>query len=73
MAYEETRAAIDLLLDEVARHPEDQRIVYDQLRDRLATLRSSGLSVPDDLARLEQLLAGEDDDESIDLFDNLPV
>ena len=60
MAYEEIRAAIDLLIDEVARHPEDQRIVYGQLREKLATLRSLGLSVPEDLIRLEQLLAAED-------------
>jgi hypothetical protein len=90
MAYEEIRAAIDLLMDEVDRHPEDQRIVHDQLREKLATLRSLGLSVPEDLirleqrlaaedpapevpSRLEQQLAAEDEDESSDLFDNLPV
>lgn len=73
MAHEDIRAAIDLLLDQVARHPEDRGMIDAQLHEKLVELRALGVPVPMELARLEQRLADDDEDETVDLFDNLPV
>jgi len=70
MAFEDFKAAIDALLNEIARRPEDRHELQEALREKLAELGALGLPVPADLARLEEALADED---AGDDFDNMPV
>ncbi|TYB82502.1 hypothetical protein [Maritimibacter fusiformis] len=78
MAYEDIRAAIDLITDQIARHPEDRARLHRQLCARLAEMRRQGLAVPADLADLAVQISCDNDDtdasdEAADLFDNMPV
>lgn len=70
MAFEDMKAAIGALLDEIAKRPEDRRVLQEQLRAKIAELETMGLPVPRDIQRFEEDL-GEDSAE--DLFDNMPV
>lgn len=70
MAFEEIKAAIDVLMAEIAKQPEDSHVLQEQLREKISELRSLGLPVPADLKQFEDALSrGEDDDP----FDNLPI
>ncbi len=70
MAFEDIKAAIGTILDEIAQRPEDRHVLQEQLREKIAELETLGLPVPDNIQRFEEEL-GEDDAE--DLFDNMPV
>jgi len=70
MAFEEIKAAIGALLDEIAQRPEDRHVLQEQLREKIAELETMGLPVPEDFKRLEAELS---DDDADDLFDNMPV
>lgn len=70
MAFEELKAGIALLLEEIEKRPEDRHILQCQLRDKIAQLRSLGLPVPEDILKLEVEL---EEDDADDLFDNMPV
>jgi len=70
MAFEEIRAAIDALIQEIAERPEDRLVLQEQLRTKLAEMRAMGLPVPADLKQFEDDLS---DDDSDDFFDNMPV
>ena len=70
MAFEDIKAAIGTILDEIAQRPEDRHVLQEQLREKIAQLETLGLPVPDNIQRFEEEL-GEDDAE--DLFDNMPV
>lgn len=70
MAFEDLKAAIATLMDEIAKRPADRHILQEQLREKIAELEALGLPVPEDYLRFEAELA-EDDAE--DLYDNLPV
>jgi len=70
MAFEDIRAAIDVLMDEIIARPEDRHILQEQLRAKIAELKALGLPVPADLAQFEDDLS---DDDSDDFFDNMPV
>jgi len=71
MAFEDIKAAIDALMDEIVKKPEDSHVLAEQLREKIAELRALGLPVPADLKQFEEDLAGEGDGE--DPFDNMPV
>lgn len=59
MAFEEFRLQIAMLMDEIARQPEDEHELQEALREKLAEMRALGLPLPDDLVGLEEYL--EDD------------
>lgn len=59
MAFEDLRAAIDVLMDEIVRQPEDRHELQERLRETLAEYRALGLPLPDDLAALEAELEKE--------------
>lgn len=70
MAFEEIKAAIDALMAEIAKQPEDTRVLQEQLRERIAEMRALGMPVPADLKQFEDALSGGDDE---DPFENLPI
>ncbi|MCV6823949.1 MULTISPECIES: hypothetical protein [Halocynthiibacter] len=70
MAFEDLKAAILTLLDEIEKKPEDRHVLQEELREKLSELKALGLPVPQDLVDFE--LALEDDDAD-DFFDNMPV
>ena len=70
MAFEDLKAAIGALLDEIARRPEDRHVLQEQLREKISELETLGLPVPEDIARFQEKLSDED---AGDLFDNMPI
>lgn len=70
MAFEQIRAGIALILDEIEKRPADRHILHEQLREKISELRTLGLEVPLELQRLEEEL---EEDEADDLFDNMPI
>lgn len=70
MAFEDLKAAIAALMDEIAARPEDRHVLLEELREKVAELEALGLPVPEDYVRLMAKLA---EDDSGDLFDNIPV
>lgn len=70
MAFEEMKAAVANILDEIAKRPADRHILQEQLREKIAEFEAMGLPVPEDYLRLVDEL---DDDDADDLFDNMPV
>ena len=70
MAFEELKAAIANILDEIAKRPEDRHVLQEQLREKISEFEAMGMPVPDDLTRFESDL---EDDDADDLFDNMPV
>jgi predicted nucleic acid-binding Zn-ribbon protein len=56
MAFEQIKAQIALLLEEMIEQPEDAHEVHEQLREKLSELRAMGMPLPDDLVELEKRL-----------------
>lgn len=73
MAFEEIRAAIDLLLQEIVKNPDDAHVLQEQLREKISELKALGLPVPADLLQFEEDLAEGADGDNEDFFDNMPV
>lgn len=69
MSVEDMKAALAVLLEEIADRPEDAAILEEELRARIAELKALGLDVPDNLDALENWL----DDELGPEPDNMPV
>lgn len=59
MAFEQFRAGIAMLLDEIAANPSNAHELQETLREKLSEMQALGLPLPDDLVGLEQYL--EDD------------
>jgi hypothetical protein len=70
MAFEDIKAAIAMLMEEIARAPDDRHVLQEQLREKISELRALGLPVPADLKQFEEDLS---DDDADDTFDNMPV
>ena len=70
MAFEDLKASIGAILDEIAKRPEDRHVLQEQLREKIAEFEAMGLPVPADIRRFEAELSEDDAD---DLFDNMPV
>ncbi|MCE8470288.1 hypothetical protein LZ189_14795, partial [Rhodovulum sulfidophilum] len=64
MAFEQLKAGIALILEEIEKRPEDRHVLQEELRGKIAELRALGMPVPEDILRLEQEL---EDDGSDDL------
>ncbi len=56
MAFEELRAQIAMLMDEIAGAPEDAHQIQERLREKLDELKAMGLPLPEDLVDLERAL-----------------
>ncbi len=59
MAFESILAEISLLIGDMQNKPEDKHELYLALRGKLSEMRAMGMSVPDDLIRLEKELEAE--------------
>lgn len=62
MAFEQFRAGIAMLLDEIAANPSDAHEMQEQLREKLSEMQALGLPLPDDLVGLEAYLEDNLDD-----------
>lgn len=69
MAFEDLKAAIAAILDEIAKRPEDRHVLQEQLREKISELESLGLPVPEDYRRFEEELSEDSADE---LYKKLP-
>jgi len=56
MAFEKTRAEIDILLQRIVETPEDATEMEQRLREKLNEMRAFGMPLPDDLVDLERTL-----------------
>lgn len=56
MAFEEFRLQLAMLLDEIAKQPEDAHALQERVREQLAEMQAMGLSPPNDLVGLEAYL-----------------
>jgi hypothetical protein len=59
MAFEQFRAGIAMLLDEIAANPSNAHELQETLREKLMEMQAFGLPLPQDLVGLEEYL--EDD------------
>ena len=59
MAFEDLKAKLALLLNQMENQPEDRHELYLQIREKLNEMRAFGLPLPDDLVRLERELEAE--------------
>ncbi len=56
MAFEELKVGIAMLMDEIAKRPEDAHVLQEQLREKIEELKAFGLPVPEDILALEKTL-----------------
>ena len=56
MAFEEFRAQVAMLMNEIAGNPQDAHELQESLREKLAEMQALGLPLPDDLVGLEAYL-----------------
>ncbi|MFQ8432723.1 hypothetical protein [Amaricoccus sp. W119] len=59
MAFEDFRMGVAMLLDEIAKNPDNKHELQESLREKLTEMRDLGLPLPEDLVELEDYL--EDD------------
>jgi len=59
MAFEDLKAELALLLNQMENQPEDRHELYLQVREKLSEMRAFGLPLPDDLVRMEKDLEKE--------------
>jgi uncharacterized coiled-coil DUF342 family protein len=61
MAFEEIKARIALLVEEMVQRPTDAHEIHETLREQLNELRAMGMPLPDDLVALEKRLEADFD------------
>ncbi|MEM7399141.1 MAG: hypothetical protein AAGF48_02220 [Pseudomonadota bacterium] len=59
MAFEDLKAELALLINQMENQPEDRHELYAQVREKLNEMRAFGMPVPEDLVRLEEELEAE--------------
>jgi len=59
MAFEDLKAELSLLLNQMENQPEDRHELYLQVREKLNEMRAFGMPLPDDLVRMEKDLENE--------------
>jgi hypothetical protein len=59
MAFDDLKAELALLLNQMENQPEDRHELYLQIREKLNEMRAFGMPLPDDLVRLERELEAE--------------
>lgn len=56
MAFEDIKAELALLFEQMVNQPEDAHEIREALREKLNALKASGLPLPEDLVELEKRL-----------------
>lgn len=56
MAFEDLKAELALLINQMENQPEDSHELYMQVREKLNEMRAFGMPLPEDLVRLEEEL-----------------
>ena len=59
MSFENLKAAIYLLLEEMTEQPEDLHQLQEQLREKISEFRALGLPVPEDFIQAERDMRNE--------------
>jgi len=59
MAFEDLKAELALLINQMENQPEDRHELYLQVREKLNEMRAFGMPLPEDLVRLEEELEAE--------------
>jgi hypothetical protein len=59
MSFENLKAGVVMLMDQMSETPEDAHQIQELLREKLAELRGYGLPLPQDLVELEKKLGAE--------------
>ena len=59
MAFEDLKAELALLINQMENQPEDRHELYLQIRERLNEMRAYGMPLPEDLVRFEEELEAE--------------
>lgn len=66
--FENLKASITMILDEIAARPTDRHVLQEELREKIAEIRAMGMPVPEDIEALEKAL---EDPENDDLWRDL--
>ena len=59
MAFEDLKAELALLINQMENQPEDRHELYLQIRERLNEMRAFGMPVAEDLVKFEQDLEAQ--------------
>jgi len=59
MAFEDLKAELALLINQMENQPEDPHELYLQIRERLNEMRAFGMPVPEDLVKFEEQLESQ--------------
>jgi hypothetical protein len=59
MAFDDLKAELALLINQMENQPEDRHELYLQVREKLNEMRAYGMPLPQDLLRLEKELEAE--------------
>ncbi len=59
MAFEDLKAELALLINQMENQPEDRHELYLQIREKLNEMRAFGMPVPEDLVKFEELLESQ--------------
>ena len=59
MAFEDLKAELALLINQMENQPEDRHELYLQIREKLNEMRAFGMPLPEDLVEFEKELEAE--------------
>jgi len=59
MAFEDLKAELALLINQMENQPEDRHELYLQIREKLNEMRAFGMPLPEDLVKFEALLEAQ--------------
>lgn len=59
MAFEDLKAELALLINQMENQPEDRHELYLQIRERLNEMRAFGMPLPEDLVKFEEELEAQ--------------
>jgi hypothetical protein len=59
MAFDDLKAELALLINQMENQPEDRHELYQQIRERLNEMRAFGMPLPEDLVKFEEQLEAQ--------------
>ncbi|HUU67853.1 MAG TPA: hypothetical protein VMW57_11340 [Methyloceanibacter sp.] len=59
MAFDDLKAELALLINQMENQPEDRHELYLQIRERLNEMRAFGMPLPEDLVKFEEQLEAQ--------------
>jgi len=59
MAFDDLKAELALLINQMENQPEDRHELYLQIRERLNEMRAYGMPLPEDLVKFEEELEAQ--------------